>query len=58
MSRIRVFLGNQEIVGADLEPNAEVPEALIELGRSMIELREGRLKPLVFNDSKKLESAE
>ncbi len=52
--RLTVLINRQVVVGADLEGDVEVPEALIELANSMIRIRNGEGQELKFNDSKRL----
>lgn len=57
MPRLRVFLDEDEAVSADLESSRnELPEALIELGRSLARVRDSASDDLKFNDSKRKES--
>jgi len=47
------LIDGEEVVGASIEDDAKTAECLIELGTSLIEVREGRCKDFVLNDSQK-----
>ena len=51
--RLTVLINRRVVIGADLEGDVELPEALIELANSMISIRNGGEQELKFNDSQK-----
>ena len=54
MKRLKMYLDGKWFLGADIEEGADVGEAIVMLGESMIRLSKGELEPMKFNDSKKI----
>ena len=51
MPRLRIFIDDQERLGADIASNIPLHEALGELSRSLKAMFDGKSKPMRFNDS-------
>ena len=53
MARINIFIDKEHYLGASLEEDADIAEALIELGESIKRVQNGETRELKFNDSKR-----